>query len=65
MPLEIERKFLVDSEGWRVSNATGVRLCQGQLYEDGTKVRVRRAGDRACLTVKGPRQGIARPESSA
>jgi len=62
MPLEIERKFLVQGDGWRSNNPVGVRFCQGYLADERARVRVRRAGDRACLTIKGARRGIARPE---
>jgi CYTH domain-containing protein len=63
MPLEIERKFLVANEGWRSDQTVGVRFCQGYLAQDrAAKVRIRRAGDRACVTIKGPREGIVRSE---
>jgi CYTH domain-containing protein len=62
MPVEIERKFLVVSDGWR-KQAAGQRFCQGYLARaDGVTVRVRRAGPRAYLTVKGEPNGIVRPE---
>jgi adenylate cyclase len=58
---EIERKFLVVSEGWR--QAAPVRICQGYLNRDIDRtVRVRIAGERAFLTIKGRAKGIARPE---
>ena len=62
MPLEIERKFLVHGDGWRANARAGVRFCQGYLADDLATVRIRRAGDRACVTIKGRRHGIARPE---
>jgi CYTH domain-containing protein len=62
MPVEIERKFLVVSDGWRES-AAGQRFCQGYLARaKGVTVRVRRAGSRAYLTVKGEPNGLVRPE---
>jgi CYTH domain-containing protein len=62
MPVEIERKFLVLDDGWR-GDISGQRYCQGYLARsDGVTVRVRRAGPRAYLTVKGEPNGIARPE---
>ena len=62
MAVEIERKFLVVHDGWR-GNAAGQRFCQGYLARaDGVTVRVRRAGPRAYLTVKGEPNGIVRPE---
>lgn len=63
MALEIERKFLLVSDAWK----SGV--VQTQILRDGLvarfgegKVRVRHAGDRAWVTIKGPRRGISRPE---
>lgn len=63
-PLEIERKFLLVGEDWkRDVVGTPKRLSQGYLCSDPTKsVRVRIAGDRATLTVKGAREGITRLE---
>jgi adenylate cyclase len=61
MPFEIERKFLVINESWR-NGAPGARFCQGYLTNTGVTVRVRRAGSRAYLTVKGPQRGICRSE---
>ena len=62
MPVEIERKFLVCGDEWR-REAEGQRYCQGYLARlDRVTVRVRRAGSEAFLTVKGPANGIARPE---
>ena len=62
MPTEIERKFLVRSDAWR-EHAQGTLLRQGYLHTGkGCLVRVRTAGDKAFLTVKGPTVGISRPE---
>jgi adenylate cyclase len=62
MAVEIERKFLVAGDGWR-DRASGQRFCQGYLARgDGVTVRVRRAGHRAWLTIKGEPNGIERPE---
>ncbi len=67
MPTEIERKFLVEGEAWR-AGAKGERYCQGYLSRgDGyavadRTVRVRVAGMRAFLTIKGASHGIARLE---
>ncbi|GJD36100.1 CYTH domain-containing protein [Methylobacterium aerolatum] len=63
MRLEIERKFLVAHDGWR-AGVTAVRHLKDGLvghFARG-KVRVRLDGDRAWLTVKGAREGIARAE---
>ncbi len=62
MAIEIERKFLVNGDSWR-QGATGVLYRQGYLSTDKMRtVRVRIAGARAFLTIKGHAQGIARPE---
>lgn len=61
MPLEIERKFLVRDDRWR-DGARSEHYCQGYLSKGKATVRVRRAGDRAYLTVKGEPDGISRPE---
>ncbi len=64
MPREIERKFLVSNDGWRVGADSGRRLVQGYLARGGEcTVRVRVAGNEAAwLTLKGRPQGIARAE---
>ncbi len=61
MPVEIERKFLVAKDSWR-GHIPGQRYCQGYLSKGDITVRVRRAGPRAYLTIKGSGQGIVRPE---
>ncbi|ABS67614.1 CYTH domain-containing protein [Xanthobacter versatilis] len=61
MPVEIERKFLVKSAGWRA----GARACtirQGYLSSGGATVRIRIADAEAFITVKGKTEGIARAE---
>ena len=61
MPTEIERKFLVASGAWR--QPTFLRISQGYLNRARDRtVRVRIAGERAYLTIKGAMHGIARPE---
>lgn len=59
---EIERKFLVKSEGWR-GRAEGVLFRQGYIArtQDRT-VRVRVAGEKGTLTIKYRGEGIARSE---
>jgi adenylate cyclase len=61
MPVEIERKFLVAKDSWR-GHAPGQRYCQGYLSKGDVTVRVRRAGPRAFLTIKGSGEGMVRPE---
>jgi adenylate cyclase len=56
MGIEIERKFLVVGRSWE--GLPGTRFRQGYLSaEPGRTVRVRIAGDRAFLTIKGEPQG--------
>jgi len=62
VPVEIERKFRVVGRPWTQAGE-GVPVRQGYLARgQGTVVRVRVAGERASLTVKGPAQGISRLE---
>lgn len=59
---EIERKFLVVGDGWR-GGASGLRYVQGYLSRDPERiVRVRRAGEKAFLTIKGLARGVSRKE---
>jgi adenylate cyclase len=61
MGVEIERKFLVQGDGWKTSS--GVLYRQGYLNRDKNRtVRVRIAGDAAFLTVKGVSVGATRAE---
>ena len=62
MGREIERKFLVTSDAWR-AGAKGVRIRQGYLSLDPERtVRVRLAGEKAWITVKGLSRGPVRDE---
>jgi adenylate cyclase len=62
MAIEIERKFLVRGDSWRLS-ATGKRYRQGYLSVDADRtVRVRVAGNEGFLTIKGKTEGTARSE---
>jgi len=61
MPLEIERKFLVNGDEWRQGDR--VYLCQGYLSRQPQRtVRIRIAGDNAWLTIKGISTGATRAE---
>lgn len=61
MSTEIERKFLVEGEAWK--RGTGVYFCQGYLNSNKERtVRVRKAGEKAFLTIKGLTYGITRAE---
>lgn len=67
MAVEIERKFLVADERWRVnedgSAVEGIAFRQGYLPCEGlTTVRVRLEGDQARLTIKGKNEGLTRSE---
>jgi len=63
MGIEIERKFLVASEGWRREPGRVTRFSQGYLSRDPARtVRVRIAGDEAFLTIKGATTGATRAE---
>ncbi|MBF0108619.1 MAG: CYTH domain-containing protein [Magnetococcales bacterium] len=53
MAIEIERRFLVTGDEWR-DGATSIRVIQGFLSTDKDRVvRVRIAGERGTLTIKG------------
>ena len=62
MGTEIERKFLLRDESWR-AGASGTFFRQGYLNSSKERtVRIRTAGDKAFLTVKGPVVGATRAE---
>lgn len=62
MGLEVERKFLVVGDAWRPLGEP-LRIRQGYLSAEPLRtVRVRLAGDRAWLTVKGINIGATRLE---
>lgn len=62
MPVEIERKFLVNGVAWK-QDAAGVLFRQGYLSVSKERtVRVRVAGEQGFLTIKGATTGIARAE---
>jgi adenylate cyclase len=62
MAEEIERKFLVCDDSWR-DGSPGQRMAQGYLTRDPDRsVRVRLAGQKAWLTIKGRTRGISRAE---
>jgi adenylate cyclase len=60
--VEIERKFLPSSDGWRALGEP-LLLRQGYLSSDPARVvRVRVEGDQAYLTIKGSSVGATRGE---
>ena len=63
MKQEIERKFLVRDDSWRAAAVSAERMRQGYLCaEEARTVRVRLAGNRAWITIKGAGDGAARAE---
>ncbi len=61
---EIERKYLVDHEMWLLTaKPPGISYIQGYLSIDEDKiVRVRVAGDKGFLTIKGKSETFSHPE---
>jgi len=63
MAIEIERKFLLKDDSWRLSSPPGTRFCQGYLTETGPgSVRIRIEGDKANINIKGATLGVRRHE---
>ena len=64
MGKEIERKFLVSSDGWRAGATGSQRIVQGYLSEGhGVTVRIRIFDDaRAVLTLKAGGTALSRDE---
>jgi len=64
MAVEIERKFLVDGDGWRVAADDGRRLRQAYLARtDALVVRVRIVDEVAArMTIKSATAGMTRQE---
>ena len=62
MGIEIERKFLVKGRDWK-QGQQGTLYRQGYLLSDPSRtVRVRIAGSKGFLTIKGPAEGYSRME---
>jgi len=63
-PYEIERKFLVSSAKWfKIDKPEGEKYIQGYITnKSGKSVRIRISPDSAFITIKGKRNGSARPE---
>ena len=60
---EVERKYLVRNERWRQHAEDATPYRQGYLStEPDRSVRVRIAGDKALLTIKGRSEGASRDE---
>ncbi len=63
MAIEIERKFLVRDDSWRMHADAGTRYRQGYLGSDPQcSVRVRIAAEQAWLSVKSATSAISRLE---
>ncbi len=63
MGIEIERKFLVEGDGWRDQVIDEKRLKQGYLCtQENATIRVRIGGGRAVLNIKSATVGIRRAE---
>lgn len=63
MATEIERKFLVISDTWRLQVQRSEQFRQGYLSNNPTaSVRVRIENDQANLNIKGMTIGVSRPE---
>ena len=64
MGIEIERKFLVHAERWKaLKKPTGKYLRQGYLSTDPQRtIRVRIAGNKGFLNIKGITTGATRQE---
>jgi len=59
---ESERKFLITDDSWKAL-ATGIKYRQGYLpCGKGIVVRIRTAGDKGFLTIKGKGEGLLRKE---
>jgi len=63
MSLEIERKFLVFNDDWKMSVTRAIRIRDGLVASNnGQKVRVRIADSTATITLKSRRRGMTRSE---
>ncbi|MEO7082170.1 MAG: CYTH domain-containing protein [Flavobacteriales bacterium] len=64
MGQEIERKYLVNHSKWKqLAKPEGEQYRQGYLLTDPNKtIRVRQAGSKGFLTIKGPSVGARRLE---
>ena len=62
MAIEIERKFLLEGDGWRNSVSRSVAMEQAYLGGDGVSIRVRITAEEALINIKENRLGQAREE---
>ncbi len=63
MPIEIERKFLLRDESWRLQADAGMIMRQGYLSNNSkSSIRVRIGGEQANLNIKSSTPGTVRRE---
>lgn len=63
MAAEIERKFLLADDSWRGAVVSTADYCQGYMANTGkASIRVRVAGDKAYINIKGATLSIERTE---
>ena len=66
MAIEIERKFLLKNDSWKIdekgNEIVGTAFRQGYLKTEDVTVRVRLEGERSKLTIKGKTVGMSRLE---
>ncbi len=63
MPIEIERVFLVTNDTWKQQAETGIHYQQSYFTTDEqSSVRVRTAGTKGFITIKGKPNGFSRVE---
>ncbi|MBF0471503.1 MAG: CYTH domain-containing protein [Gammaproteobacteria bacterium] len=63
MAVEIERKFLITSDGWLNDVGEGIHYRQGYLSSnEKSSVRIRIEGERANINIKGATVGLTRSE---
>src|SRR5689334_12726067 len=64
MPVEIERKFLVDKQKWESAEKGNPQFYQqGYLLTDPDKtIRIRTTDESGYITIKGKTTGASRPE---
>ncbi|TNG02124.1 MAG: CYTH domain-containing protein [Gammaproteobacteria bacterium] len=63
MAIEIERKYLINNDGWRQQITSSSRITQGYLANSTTSsIRVRIDDDRANLNIKSGKISVERQE---
>ena len=63
MAKEIERKFLLKNDAWKIAVINKKSICQGYIaHSDNSIVRIRIADNNAWLTIKSITVGISRDE---